>query len=182
MTPDLQQYARLLLSREPTRSLPLRILRERLRLATGQQRSGTLGLEQALANDPSFRVLAPVPLTRDLAPGYPPEVMAAGLPAPEPRVLLVDAPAECDAGQGMFGGTSDALLALLAVDGMKDDVAEAIVALGEIGDRLSAASPMAAAIDRSTIHLPDPPPRAPGPRPWQAPGVQVPPPRGCRRG
>lgn len=163
MTPDLRDYARLVLRHEPTRSLPLGVLRERLRQAAGDRWPGAQRLEQAFDTDPAFRLLRPPPLIETGGGGYSPELLAAGFPQPEPRVLLVeDSPPPEDRPQ-LFGNTSDALLVLLAHDGMRSEVAEAIAALEEIGAQLReqpVLSPAAAA--RSTTPPPGPAHRAPG--------------------
>lgn len=133
MTPDLRDYARLVLSREPTRSLPLRVLRERLRQAAGERLPGAQQLEHVLAADPAFRLLTPPALIQGSLAGYSPDVLAAGFPPAEPRVLLAEASTCAPDPPGLFGDTRDSLLALLARDGMHRDVAEAIAALEEIG-------------------------------------------------
>lgn len=173
MTPELRDYARLLLSREPTRSLPLGVLRERLRQVAGSRWAGPVQLEQALSTDPSFRLLRPPPLVASPLSGYAAEVLA-GFPQPEPRVLLVEPQPQPAADADLFGATGDSLVALLAREGMSGDVAEAIAALEEIGLRLREPAPMPAGAARSTTPLPDPPPPAPvapapRPRAWRPP-------------
>ena len=164
MTPDLRDYARLLLRREPTRSLPLGLLRERLRQAAGDRWSGVLPLEQALGTDPAFRLLSPPPLIQCTGSGYPPELLAAGFPQPEPRVLLVEDQRQPDDGAGPFGATCDSLLALLAREGMRTDVAEAVATLEEIAKRLEEGAALTDATEaaRSTTPPPDPPHPPPG--------------------
>lgn len=178
MTPDLRDYARLLLGREPTRSLPLGILRERLRHAAGTHWSGPGQLEQMLGADPGFRVLRLPPLVEAPPGGYAPEVLAIGFPSPEPRVLLIEA--ECPAGEpDVFGTTRDSLVALLAREGMRTDVAEAIAALEEIGARIrEAVTPAAAGYSTNPPPDPLPPaPTAPGARPRARRRTRSP---GCR--
>ena len=176
MTPDLHDYARLLLRREPTRSLPLGILRERLRQAAGDRWSGVLPLEQALGTDPAFRLLTPPPLIQCTGSGYAPEQLAAGFPQPEPHVLLVEEPRQPDDGASPFGATCDSLLALLACEGMQADVAEAVATLEEIGRRLEdgAVFTDAAEAARSTTPPPGPPHPPPGRRGGRRPAARRP--------
>lgn len=181
MSPDLRDYARLLLSREPTRSLPLGVLRERLRQAGGSRWAGPVPLEQALGADPSFRLLRPPPLIDAPASGYAPEVLAVGFPQPEPRVLLVEPELQGDRDPGPFGDTSSSLVALLAREGMRADVAEAIAVLEEIGQRLGEAV-MPAPAGHSTTPPPGPPPPPAGARRAPPPAARPPRKPGSRPG
>jgi len=197
MTPDLRDYARLLLRHEPTHSLPLGVLHERLRQVAGPGWTGTRQLEHALGADAAFRVLRPPPLIQVAVSGFAPEQLAAGFPQPEPRVLLVETGPQTEAAPGPFGYTGDSLLALLGRAGAPPDlaeaVAEAVAALEEIGHRLAEAVPEAGpdqpvpvsgepAAARSTTRPPDPPPRPSGRRRRPRSASSPPPRPGSRSG
>jgi len=163
MNQDLRDHVQLLLRREPTRSLPLGLLRERLRDASAGTLPGPLELERTLGMEPGFRILNALPLLDPVPGSYAPALAAAGLPQPEPRVLLVeDPPLEgepCD----LLGTTRDSLLVLLGREALRPAVAEALAALAEVASRLADydTGVNADAAARSTTPLPGP--RAPAP-------------------
>ena len=179
MSTDLREHALRVLRHETTHSLPLRLLRERLRPETGDRLPSLAALEQELVRDERFRLLRP--------PGAPGSVWAGALHAagigPEIRVLLAGSPEPGGEPPGPLGRTRDCLLDALDRRGeLSAEVSAALAELEEIGARLGAGALTAAAAAPSTTPPPDPRAAARSRRRWRRPPSRPPRSGGYRSG
>lgn len=180
MTTELREHALRVLRHETTHSLPLRLLRERLRPETGDRLPTAAALEQELARDERFRLLRPP--TAGALGVYADALQAAGL-APEVRVLLAAPEDEAATRGAPLGRTRDCLLDVLRHQAhLAYDVSVALAELESLGERLADAAVTDDGADPSTTPPRDPPAPARSRRRWRPPASPPPRPGGSRSG